>query len=174
MSNLILKISLISVLVTALSCKKEGKTASSSEKKLSAADTTGILGQWTWVKSNFLFQYETPASGVQKKLTFTSAGIVYITHNDSSGLFPGAYVGVPPVAPPVLLSRAITDTLSYRFGAEPVGYPDLEDINASFMALVIGDDINQYQISNDTLYLVAPPCLAQPDSVIYVRTSGVL
>jgi len=70
-----------------------------------------------------------------------------------------------------LLGADVTDTLSYRFGAEPVGCPGT-DQDASFTALVINNGINQWKISNDTLYLVTLPCLVQPDSVIYVRAKA--
>ena len=164
------KLVLAFMLVAAISCKKEAKNS----QVVPQADTAGIVGQWTWVSSNFLFNYLTPQSGVHKKLTFTATGVLYITHNDSTDYNPGPYVAVPPVSPLVLFPGDVTDTLAYHFGAEPVGCPPQDDMNAgsTFMALVIGGEVNQFKISNDTLYLVRPPCLAQPDSVVYVRTNS--
>jgi len=167
MNKIILRVSSVFIFVAALSCKKQAGGSGTSQ-----ADTTGIVGEWTWIRSNFLFNVLTPRSGAHRALTFTATGAVYIKHNDSTGQYPGPYIAVPPLSRLALLSGDATDTLSYHFGAEPVGCPVAEDLNASFTALVIGNGINQFRISHDTLYLVTPPCLAQPDSVTYVRSNG--
>ena len=104
-------------------------------------------------------------------MEFTNTGVVYIKHNDSTGQYPTPYIPVPPVLHLSLLPADVTDTLPYHFGNEYVGCPGT-DPNATFMALDVMKDINQFKISNDTLYLVTPPCLIQPDSVIYVRVNG--
>jgi len=83
-----------------------------------------------------------------------------------------SYIAVPPLSRLTLLSNDVTDTVSYHFSAEPVGCPVREDQKATFAALIIDKVSSQFRISNDTLYLVTPPCLAQPDSVIYVKTKA--
>ena len=167
MNNVILKLSSVLILTAVLSCHKEVSRGPQDQR----ADTTRIVGRWTWVRSNFLFNVLTPSSGVRKQLDFTATGAVYIKHNDSTGGFPGPYIAVPPLSRLVLLGGEVTDTLPYHFGAEPVGCPGT-DQNARFTALVIKNGINQWKISNDTLYLVTLPCLVQPDSVIYVRAKA--
>lgn len=172
MNNAVVKAFAVLVLVAAVSCKKHG--TGSRGLQANKADTTGIVGQWAWVRSNFLFNVLTPQlSDAHKELNFTSTGVVYIRHNDSTGQYPSPYIAVPPMSHLSLLSGDVTDTVPYHFGDEPVGCPGpAEDLNATFMALVIKDWINQFKISNDTLYLVTPPCLIQPDSVVYVRVKG--
>jgi hypothetical protein len=169
MNNLILKLTSVLILAAVLSCHKQR----SPEPQDRGTDTTGIIGRWTWVRSNFLFNVLTPRSGVRKQLDFTATGAVYIKHNDFTGQFPGPYVAVPPLAHLVLLDGDVTDTLPYRFRDVPTGCPVPPDNQkASLTALVIRNGINQFRISNDTLYLITLPCLVQPDSVIYVRVKG--
>ena len=173
MNNAIAKVFAALILVAAVSCKKHG-TGSQGPQGLQV-DTTRIIGRWAWVRSNFLFHILTPQlSGAHKELDFTTTGVVYIKHNDSTGQIPSPYVAVPLISSLSLLPGDVTETVPYHFGNSPLGCPagPPEDANATFFALYIGEWINQVKLSNDTLYLVTPPCLIQPDSVIYVRVNG--
>jgi len=167
MNNVITNVFLVFLLVAAISCGKQEAGVRAPQ-----TDTTNIVGKWTWVRSNFLFNLLAPRSGVHKELDFTTTGAVYIKHNDSTGQDSGPYIAVPPLSRLTLLSNDVTDTVSYHFSAEPVGCPVREDQKATFAALIIDKVSSQFRISNDTLYLVTPPCLVQPDSVIYVKTKA--
>ncbi len=105
--------------------------------------------------------FVTPANGIQRSLLFEDNGALFVTHNDSTG-------GVPSLLiydPLVLLAQPIVDTTTYQLTSLNAGCVSLK-----FPALLTSGKIQYYSytISNDTLLVSPPPCLA-PNTSIYLR-----
>ena len=130
-------------------------------KSNSAVDNSGIVGHWIWISSNMGGSFVTPANGIQRSLLFEDNGALFVTHNDSTG-------GVPSLLiydPLVLLAQPIVDTTTYQLTSLNAGCVSLK-----FPALLTSGKIQYYSytISNDTLLVSPPPCLA-PNTSIYIR-----
>jgi hypothetical protein len=130
-------------------------------KSNSAVDNSGIVGHWVWVSSNMDGSVVTPSNGVQRSLLFENNGALFVTHNDSTG-------GIPSLLlynPLVLLTQPIVDTTTYQLTTLNAGC-----VSLNFSALLTSGKIQYYSytISNDTLLVSPPPCLA-PNTSIYIR-----
>lgn len=154
------KYALIVAVIALVSCKKHVATVVHHSEPVDV-----VVGEWQWVQSNFLFSYLTPQSGLQKTLTFTGNGLVYVRHNDSTGGAPILLMTSHLLPLPGLL----TDTFSYSFGPEPIGGGSSGTFNALITTLPY---IYQFSISGDTLYLASAPGLPQPDNAAFVRVAS--
>lgn len=122
-----------------------------------------ITGNWNWISSGLGTQLTTSQnSGIQKSVAFKANGELIITHNDStnSPLLPG----FEPVV--LLAGGAIKDTTTFLTRMEGAGC-----VNFQFPELVTGTGNGyQYSVSNDTLYISSPPCLA-PFQSVFVKVN---
>ena len=131
-------------------------------KKDTPAVDKRFIGTWSWWQTtagNTIFFDR--SSGIEKKITFTTAGTISITYNDSTGNGPTLMV----YKADTLHAGAITATTTYQFTSlqaapcDPAKIPSL---------IVQGFGSYQYHIAGDTLLLSGSPCLA-PVSSMYVR-----
>ena len=130
-------------------------------KSGSPVDNSGIVGHWVWVSSSYGGSIITAANGVQRSLLFEDNGALFVTHNDSTG-------GVPSLllySPLVLLAQPIVDTTTFQLTTLNAGC-----VSQKFPALLTSGKVQYYSytISNDTLLITPPPCLA-PNTSIYLR-----
>ncbi len=130
-------------------------------KSNSPIDNSGIVGHWVWVSSNIGGTITTPANGVQRSLLFEDNGALFVTHNDSTGGIPSLLL----YSPLALLAQPIVDTTTYQLTTLNAGCVSLE-----FPALLTSGitQYYSYKISNDTLLVSPPPCIA-PNTSIYIR-----
>ena len=131
-------------------------------KKDNPAIDKRFIGTWVWqqtTEGNTVLADR--SSGLEKKITFTTAGTISVTYNDSTGNGPTLMVYTADT----LRSGAITATTTYQFTSlqaapcDPAKIPSL---------IVQGFGSYQYDIAGDTLLLSGSPCLA-PVSSMYVR-----
>jgi hypothetical protein len=139
------------MLFAAGSCKKNGQ----------ANNDPAIVGDWTLVNSwegNTIIVFSDFT--VQRTLSFRSDGTLYETHNDSS-----ANIDLLVPVPAVPLPKSITDTAGYQTTSLPAGC-----VAIKFPAIVIKGQAGcvRYSISQDTLVISTPVCLA-PYSSVYVK-----
>jgi hypothetical protein len=122
-----------------------------------------IIGKWSWVSSGYGNSILVgQSSGVQKTLLFKNDGTVTITHNDSTG----NNVVLPVAAPIVLLTKSISETVTYQTISVSAGC-----VNIKFPTLVINGQYGyQYGISGDTLSITPGACLA-PYATNFVETN---
>jgi len=130
-------------------------------KSGSAVENSGIIGHWVWVSSTTGGSIVTPANGVQRSLLFEDNGALFVTHNDSTGDIPSLLI----YNPLVLLAQPIVDTTTYQLTTLNAGCVSLK-----FPALLTSGKVQYYSytISNDTLLVTPPPCLA-PNTSIYIK-----
>jgi hypothetical protein len=154
---LLLSVPAIVIVLSSSSCKKNASEVNGSQS---------VVGDWVWTGSgNGITISMTPASsGIQKKLSFTNHGTLYITHNDSTS-YPDALQVVP--APALLgIEKTVTETATYLTADLPAGC-----VNIKFPTLLVnGQSGYQYSVSGDTLQISFSTCLA-PYSSIYIRSN---
>jgi hypothetical protein len=136
--------------------------AAFSCKKASPYSPTGdIVGEWAWVHSNTTDSAWTAAgTGIQKTLTFTSVGGVYIAHNDSGSNSTSLLVS------PALGTKVVTDTSSYTLTTQT---PGCIAPSASFTALTVGATSYAFIVSADSLQIDTAPCASPGSSATYAR-----
>ncbi len=130
-------------------------------KSGSSVDNSGIVGHWVWVSSNMGGSVITAANGVQRSLLFEDNGALFVTHNDSTGDVPSLLL----YSPLVLLAQPIVDTTTFQLTTLNAGC-----VSQKFPALLTSGKVQYYSytISNDTLLVSPPPCLA-PNTSVYIR-----
>jgi hypothetical protein len=156
MGNRIIKLLLLCSFLSVSGCKKAGQTV----------DNSAIVGKWTWVGAGFAGNNPfliTPSSGVQKTLTFSADGTLYVTHNDTPGTT--AFLNVYDTLG--LLPGVVVDTERFQLGNEPDGC-----VMEKYPAVIVTGwetvSAYQYLISGDTLQISFSPCLA-PFTTYYTR-----
>jgi hypothetical protein len=120
-----------------------------------------LTGEWTWIQSTFGNSIINPAgTGIQKKLNILSNGDFSITHNDSTYQYAEFQVYITP-----LLPKTIVDSRIYQIVNKSIG------CTSTKIDFLVVDTLHNYQyaVSNDSLYIMNPPCLA-PHTTIYIKT----
>lgn len=153
------KIFRIVFIVSLISCSK------SSQPKT----TQPMVGNWTWTETyGSTGPVWNPANtGILKTVNFQANGSIMINHNDSSG--PNEQFSLI-VVQTSLLPNASQETGNYQTesrsaGCVPISFSALNIDTAS----AANERIYQYIISNDSLYITNPPCLA-PITSVYLKS----
>jgi len=99
-------------------------------------------------------------TGIYKMLAFGADGSLSVFHNDSTMQYGELHVYFFSA----LIPQILEEKKSYQIKTESAGC-----YNAQISFLVVDSAQNyQYNVSNDTLYISNPPCLA-PVSSVYLK-----
>jgi len=143
---------LLCIILAGISCKKNTQI-----------NHQDIVGEWSWQYSgegNTILI--TPSAGIHRKIFFKTDGTLDITHNDSTGSAGGLQVFIPSV----LLASTIVERTTYQISTFEAACV----VNLKYSGItVMPQYAYQFQISNDTLQITYPPCLA-PYTSTYIRT----
>jgi hypothetical protein len=119
-------------------------------------DNSAILGTWNWTYStegNTIVA--SASSGVKKSLVFTKGGILFVSHNDSTGIYD--YLEVYPQVK--LYSNPVMDTDTYQFSKQGdiCSFEKFNALSTNGRGIL---DIYQYALSEDSFKIYPAPCLA--------------
>ena len=154
MKNPIQKGLLLIAIMCLVSCKKSSPVITDPY----------LTGKWIWLQSSSTSNPDTILNGlntgIYKMLSFQADGRLTILHNDSTGQYGELQVYFIST----LLPQIVVDSNNYH-----IEYPKGFCSFGQSPYLDVGNSQSyQYKVSNDTLYISNPPCLA-PESSVYIK-----